>query len=196
MPNEEHRKSQWTFGKFSSKIIGAKSQFSEAVMTMCIISWNVYYAHFMFSTLALEIYWESNVRIGCTVHVKWFALNHSPPLLTDRGKQSEGPCASAGWDVLLRHTSAMSWALSLSDCELGFILEQPGGSAQATVGISSGFMVKLAQERILPQAGRIRLEEEEKVTRETWAGTWWSCEQCKLIAWLYMRVHFKYTLIK
>lgn len=181
MPNEEHRKSQWTFGKFSSKIIGAKSQFSKALMAMCIISWNVYYAHFMFSALALQIYWESDVRRGCTVNAKWFALNDSSPLVTDRSEQSEAPCAGAGWDVLLRHTQAMSWALSIPGGDIGFILEQPGGcSAQATVAISFGFMGKLAQES--SQAGRIQLEEEEKVTKETWAGTWWSCsEQCKLI---------------
>lgn len=79
--NEEHSQSQWTFGKFSSKIIGVKLQFSRALMTMCIISWNVYYAHFMFSTLAVQIYWESEVSMGCTVHAKWFALNHSPPVV-------------------------------------------------------------------------------------------------------------------
>lgn len=181
MPNEEHRKSQWTFGKFSSKIIGAKLQFSKALITMCIMSWNVYYAHFVFSTLALQIYWESDVRIGCAVHAKWFALNDSPPLVADRGEQSEAPCASAGWDVLLRHTQAMSWAPSVPAGDIGFILGQPGGcSAQATAGISFGFTGKLAQES--SQAGRIQLEEEEKVTKETWAGTWWSCsEQCKLI---------------
>lgn len=166
MPNGEHRKSQWTFEKFSSKIIGAKLQFSEALMTMCIISWNVYYAHFMFSTLALQIYWESDVRIGCSVHARWFALNHSPLLVTDRGKYHalvQGGMCSSG-------TQAMSWALSVPGSNFSFVLEQPGCcSAQATAGISFGFMAKLAQES--SQAGRVQLEAEEKVTKETWAGT-------------------------
>lgn len=183
MSNEEHRKSQWTFGKFSSKIIGVKSQYSRALMTMCIISWSVHYVHFTFSPLALQINWESGVRIGCTVHAKWFALNHSPPVVTGV-KQSEAPCAGAGWGVLLRHTQAMGWALSVPGSDVCVILEQPGRcSAQATVGSSFGLMAKLAQES--SQAGRVQLEEEEKVTKETWAGTWWSCnEQRKLITWL------------
>lgn len=113
-----------------------------------------------------------------------------------QGEQSETPCASAGWDVLLRHTRAVSWALSIPGSDIGFILEQPQGfSAQATVGISCGFMAKLPWES--SWAGRIGLEKEEKVTKETWVGTWWSCsEQCKLITRFYLCVHFKYTLIK
>lgn len=193
MPNEEHRKSQWTFEKFSSKIIGAKLQFSKALndhvhnLLKCLLC-PLYVQCFGFTDL-LRVRCENRLHSSCQM-----VCFKSQP--TSGHWQEQTPCASAGWDAQLRHTQAMSWALSVPGSSLGFVLEQPGCcSAQAAAGISFGSMAKLAQES--SQAGRIQLEAEEKVTKETWAGTWCSCsEQCKLITWLYLCVHFKHTLMK